>query len=241
MSEPTDLHVVVVDQEDPRLGRQVVHDPRSRAFAAPVTVDRSTWRSHTIRIYDPTPNPNQVLGDCTGCQKAMAFNATGARVRGRILGLDWADQVYTLATQNDPFPGSYPPDDTGSSSLAAAKAAAYLGVGGTYRWLFGGADEVVQAVTTGLADGTPILPVGLGTWWYEGGFQPFSIPGGGVRIEMTGKRVGGHQWTVRGYDVKRDLLLGRCWWGSFRDFWIKREHVAELLADDGDANVQLPA
>jgi hypothetical protein len=28
----SDLHVVTVDRTDPRLGRQVVHDPRSRSF-----------------------------------------------------------------------------------------------------------------------------------------------------------------------------------------------------------------
>jgi hypothetical protein len=150
----TDLHVVMVDQQDPRLGRQVVHDPRSRAFpmAAP---DTSTWRSKTIRMYDPTPNPNQTIGDCTGCDKAMEGNAAGNRVSGRVLTMADAEQVYSLATELDPWDGSWPPTDTGSSSLAAAKAAQRLKLG-----------------------------------------------------------------------------------SAFRDVWIKRAHLAELLADDGDAVVQ---
>lgn len=233
MSEPTDLHVIQVDQLDARLGRQVVHDPRSRAFALPVSVDASTWRTRSIPIFDPRPNPNQTLGDCTGCQKAMAFNAFGARKAGVVHGMDWAEQCYSLATTLDPWDGAWPPDDTGSSGLAAAKAAQQMGVGGEYRWLFGGVDEVVQAVMDNHV-------VAVGTWWYEGGFQPVQ-ESYGMRVEQTGKRLGGHEWTIRGYNKPRDMLLGRCWWGSFRDFWITRQHLGELLADDGDALVQSPA
>src|SRR5437764_15082615 len=108
---------------DPRLGRHVHHDERSRAFALTPPVDKSTWHTKSIRIYDPSPNPNQTLGDCTGCAKAMQMNAAGNRVSGVVLKLADADRIYSLATTLDAFPGSYPPDDTGSSGLAAAKAA----------------------------------------------------------------------------------------------------------------------
>lgn len=225
-----DVKVIRVEQKSKLLGRNVQHDPRSRAFAMALPIDRASWRTKSIRIYDPLPNPNQVIGNCTGCQKAMAFNAYGQRKIGVVHNMDFANKVYSWASANDPWQGQWPPDDTGSSGLAAAQAAQALGVGGEYRWLFGGADEIVQAIMDGMT-------VGVGTWWYEGLFNRNESG----RIEPTGQKVGGHQWTVRGYDKYRDWVLGRCWWGEYRDFWIKREHLNDLVMDDGDANVQVHA
>jgi hypothetical protein len=229
----SDLHVVVVDQQDPRLGRQAVHDPRSLAFpmGAP---DTRTWRTHVIRIYDPLPNPVQKIGNCTGCDKAMEGNAAGNRVTSRILAMADAEQIYSLATQLDPWDGQWPPTDTGSSGLAASKAAQRLKLGGEYRWaLSGGADAVVQQIMEGRT-------VGCGTWWLDGMFdrKPLKGHAGQWFIEPTGPRAGGHQYRARGYDEWLDMILIRCWWGTYRDVWIKRAHLAELLADDGDAVTQ---
>jgi hypothetical protein len=222
----TDLYVRRVEQRDPRLGRHVVLDPRSRAFPLATAVDTSTWHTKAIRIYDPTPNPNQTIGNCTGCAKAMQFNAVGNRRIGSVFTMSDATNIYARATTQDPWPGAYPPDDTGSSGLAAAKAAQLMGFGGVYRWLYG-VDHVVQAVMDGLV-------VNVGTRWDWRMFEQDALG----RIEPGGGVAGGHEWTVRGYHEPGDLVLGRCWWGDFRDFWIKREHLAELLADDGDAHVQ---
>jgi len=41
----------------------------------------------SIRFYDPRPNPNQDVGCCTGCEKAMNFNAAGARFTGTVFGM----------------------------------------------------------------------------------------------------------------------------------------------------------
>jgi hypothetical protein len=222
-----DLYVKHYDRQDERLGRVVVHDPRSRAFALTPTVDKSTWHSKSIRIYDPTPNPNQVLGDCTGCAKSMMMNSAGNRVSGVVLKLKDADKIYSLATTLDPWAGSWPPDDTGSSGLAAAKAAQRLGLGGTYRFIFGGADEVVQAVMDGHV-------VNVGSRWDNRMFDQDSRG----RIHLGGGVAGGHEWTVRGYDAASKEIIGRCWWGEFKDFRLALADLAELLADDGDAHVQ---
>lgn len=224
---PIDLKVVQVKQQYKNLGRQLVHDPRSRAFPSRVSVDRSTWRSKTVRIYDPTPNPNQCHGECTGCAKAMEFNTIANRVKSVILNMRNAHELYSLASSVDPWRGEWPPTDTGSSGLAACKAAQKLGLGGEYRHVFGGADEVVQLIQQGLV-------VNVGTWWYNDMFIPNAM---GI-IEPTGRRVGGHQYIARGYDVRKDLVIVRCWWGDYRDVRIKREHLNELLLDDGDAHVQ---
>lgn len=229
----SDLHVVTVPQLDPRLGRQVVHDPRSRRFRAPFTVDTSTWRTRSIRLYDPPVNPRQIRGNCTGCDKAMNANAVGTRVAGTVWGMAAADSIYSGATTLDPFPGTWPPDDTGSSGLAACKAAQNFGMLGEYRWLFGGADEVVQAVMDGWT-------VGVGTWWTEGMFHPQPANSGTLRvIHATGRRQGGHQYRVRGYVEPLDAVVLRCWWGpEFRDVLLPRAELDDLLHDDGDAHVQ---
>lgn len=221
------MKVIHLEQKDPRLGRHVVHDPASRGFAYPAAVDRSTWVSKTIRIFDPSPNPNQSIGNCTMCAKAMQLNAAGNRVSGVTLNMDWAVKGYEWETAHDNFPGTYPPDDTGSSGLWSAKTAQHLGVGGAYTWLFGGADQVVQAVMAGDV-------VSVGTRWDQQMFHPDAA---GI-VHPGGTVAGGHQWAVHGYDHKRDLVRGRCWWGSFRDFWIARGDLAALLADNGDAHIQ---
>lgn len=231
----TDLHVVVVEQEYPQLGRQVVHDPASRRFARGLTIDPETWRSTTLRTSDPLPNPKQPNGCCTGVAECVQGNSVGVPSPQRQLTMDDAQAVYTLATRLDPFPGQMPEQDTGSSGLAAAKAARRLGLlSGSYHWLFGGADEVVQH----LMDTSQRTPVSCGTWWHEGmmrpsddGKHPLPI------IEPTGRRVGGHQYTARGYHRPTDTIIIRCWWGSYRDVRIQRTHLADLLAQDGDAHV----
>lgn len=222
-----EVRVQRVPQEREGLGRQLVHDPRSKAFAVGKTIDKSKWISKTIRIYDPSPNPNQCHSECTGCAKSMEMNSVGNRLMGKVLNMNDAHKMYSLATTLDPFKGSWPPDDTGSSGLGAAKAAQKLGIGGEYRHVFNGADEVVQLIQTGRV-------VNVGTWWYEDMFEPTTK---GV-ITPTGKMVGGHQYVARGYDAKLDHVLIRCWWGEYRDVRIAREHLNELILDGGDAHIQ---
>ena len=224
------IETITVPQKSPLLGRQVVHDSRSRSFAARVAIDRSSWRDKSVRIYDPLPNPNQVVGCCTGVAKCVQLNAVGNRVKGRVLDMWMAESIYSRNTQIDPWEGTWPPDDTGSSGLASAKTAIEFGLAGEYRWLFGGADEVVQAVMAGQT-------ISVGTWWY---WDMFNQDSRGL-VRVGGGQAGGHQYTIRGYDVDRDWVLGRCWWGSFRDFWISRADLHALLMDDGDAHFQRTA
>ena len=222
------MRIERIPSKDRRLGRHVVHDPRSLDFAHPVTVDTSTWNDVLIRIVDPYPNPAQTKGNCTTCAEAMLLNTHGNRKPGQILGMAWADEAYVWETHHDNFDGAYPPDDTGSSGLWAAKTAVHLGVGGTYNWIINGADGVVTQLQKGRT-------VAVGTKWYEDMFTlgPRKV------IEPTGALVGGHEYVYRGYDEYHDELIGRCWWGpDFRDFRIKRSHADDLLADHGDAHTQ---
>jgi hypothetical protein len=223
-----DLEVKQVPQLHPQLGRQLVHDPKSRAFPTRVAIDKASWRDKSIRIYDPSPNPNQCHGECTGVAKCVEFNAVGNRISGTVLKMENAHVFYHYATTLDPFEGEWPPDDTGSSGLGACKAAQQLKLGGEYRHVFGGADEVVQLIMLNRA-------VNVGTWWYDGMFHPSARSS---IIEPTGPQVGGHQYIAFGYRKTADLVKIRCWWGTFRDVWIKREHLNELILDGGDAHIQ---
>jgi hypothetical protein len=227
------IDIEVKEQHSALLGRNKVHDSRSLAFPMRASIDRSTWQSKAIRVYDPVPNPNQTVGCCTGVAKCVQLNAVGNRKAGRMLDMAEALQIYSRNTQIDPWPGSWPPDDTGSSGLASCKSAAELGLAGTtYEWLFGGADEVVQSVMMGRV-------ISAGTWWHWDMFGPSAGTYGGLPIvKPTGGEAGGHQYAIRGYDKTKDLVMGRCWWGGFRDFWISRENLDSLLRDGGDAHFQ---
>jgi len=229
MSTPL-ISTTTVPQHSPLLGRQKAHDVRSRAFPLRTAVDRSTWHDKAIRLYDPLPNPNQRVGCCTGVAKSSQLNAVGNRVKGRVLDMEDAERIYSENTKIDIWEGEWPPDDTGSSGLASCKAAQNLGLGKEYRWLFGGADEVVQNIMEGRV-------ISVGTWWYE---SMFDLRHDGS-IKVSGDRAGGHQYVLRGYDEARDWVMGRCWWDSFRDFWISRTDLNNLLMDDGDAHWQVSA
>lgn len=224
------MYIEVIEQQSPLLGRQKVHDERSRAFPLPVrAVDRSRWRDKALRLYEPRVNPNQTVGCCTGVAKCNQFNAVGNRRKGVVLDMKDAENIYSRNTQIDPWEGQWPPDDTGSSGLASCKTAQEFGLGGEYRWIFSGADAVVQAVMDGRV-------ISVGTWWYWDMFRSGSTPQ--RPLLPLGGRAGGHQYVIRGYDKTHDAVLGRCWWGGFKDFWLYRQDLDTLLMDDGDAHWQ---
>lgn len=233
MTYPDGTHIVQIDQHNTRLGRHVVHDPRSRAYAMRVSSTALPARSFRHKIFGPTPNPNQVIGCCTGVDQCVRADAQGNRIRGKILDMEDAVKVYSRATQLDPWEGSYPPNDTGSSGLAAAKAAKEAGIIDRYEWIFEttpGADNVLAALRQ--------HPVGVGTLWTNDMFHPDPRT---LLVEPTGAIAGGHQWSVIGYSKRFDAFEGFCWWGSGFGaggmFRIARRHLGFLLSQDGDAHV----
>jgi hypothetical protein len=72
------------------------------------------------------------LGSCTGNAAAGALGTDplyNTLPAGHPpLDEDFAVRVYSAATKIDPWPGDYPPDDTGSDGLSAAKACKALGL-----------------------------------------------------------------------------------------------------------------
>lgn len=229
MTSPTDLYVVRVEQTDPRLGRHVVHDPRSLGY--PFRADTGPRKDMSLRVYGPKPRPRQEIGCCTGVDACVKMDTAGNRVRGAVLDMDDAVRIYSRATQLDPWPGTYPPDDSGSSGLAAAKASVEFGLVDRYEWVFNGTGGILAALAAG-------HPVGVGTWWLQNMFNVDRQTG---LIDVSGPRAGGHQWTVTGYRRGYDAFIGQCWWGSdwgiAGKFLIRRRDLDTLLADDGDCHV----
>lgn len=233
----SDLHIVTADQQDPRLGRHVVHDRRSRNYAYPMlAIPDKPKKARRHKVYSPRPLPRQMIGCCTGVDQAVKCDAAENRIKGVVLGLADAVQAYALATTLDDDGQQYPPDDGGSSALYACKAARQLAWIDRYEWIFSRAQGVLAAVVG--APGKPGRCVGVGTWWYSDMFHPDPKT---LLVNVTGPKVGGHQWTVTGWEPRYDAFEGLCWWGpGFGQngrFRIRYQDLDNLLADDGDAHV----
>lgn len=209
-----------------RLGRHVEHDERSRCFAAPhasgplVSVD---WPRHC----DPFDQGD--LGSCTG--NAMAGAAmTGPLFKvGRLLDEAAAVTLYEAATRLDKVPGHYPPEDTGSSGLAVAKAAQRSGLISAYHHAFG-----LSAALYALSKG----PVIIGISWYAG----FDTPvGSAAQLVISGPSRGGHEVVLDGIDVKAGMVKGtNSWgigWGNRGRFVMSFGAFGRLLAESGDVVV----
>lgn len=221
-----------------RLGRHVFHDPRSLAYAAPL-LPRSAIRSvrwtRRAAVWDQGE-----LGSCCG-QAAAGWVGTDnssriglVKIGGRAVDETFAVDLYHRATELDEFPGTYPPADTGSSGLAAAKALQQIGQCSSYAHAFS-----LQALETALQSG-PIL---VGIAWYNSMFAPG--PGGVVPVDESSGLAGGHELCVDELDVDRGLVgFTNSWgsgWGEAGRGFFRYSDLARLLADQGDVTVPAAA
>lgn len=205
-----------------QLGRVVQHDPRSLSFPArgDLPVKAKTWRH-----YGPVLDQGQV-GSCTGNAMAQAINTSPLHVARRNLTEQDALALYERATQLDDVPGTYPPDDTGSSGLAVVKAAVEKGyVPAGYGHAFG-LDHAVSALMHG-----PLL---IGSTWHEDMFNPDSRG----FVKPTGAVAGGHEFVLLGVDPSRRVLTFlNSWsasWGDRGRFRMTFADFDTLLRDQGD-------
>lgn len=209
------------------LGRRLEpdHDERSRSYGA-VTAQTllTVEHEHVGPVLDQGD-----LGACTGYAACQALNTRPLLAPGRRLltGRD-ADAVYSAATLLDPWPGTWPVEDTGSSGLAAAKATRRHGLITGYRWAFG-LRHTLAALVRG--------PVIIGIPWLEGMFDP--TPEG--LLEPTGDVVGGHEIALIGLDVAAETVTAlNSWgpgWGSNGTARMRWEVLGGLLAAGGDATM----
>jgi C1A family cysteine protease len=206
------------------LGRTVWHDERSRAFGATLAPEIKT---KTHRHYGAVLDQGN-LGSCTGNAMAQALNTKPFKQRGRTFRQEDAVALYSRATQIDPWVGEYPPQDTGSSGLAVAKAAQERGWITGYRWAFG-LDEALAALT--------LSPLLIGTNWYSSMFFPNSDG----YVFPTGFNQGGHEYLLLGLDVRKQRVTAlNSWgsgWGRKGRFFMTFDTLGTLLEQNGDVVV----
>jgi hypothetical protein len=220
---------------DPRLGRQFAFDSRSLGYTveASPTYINVRWPRH-VDIYDQGQT-----GSCTGNAIAGAaatgplWDALTPNLQALLDGEAEALTLYEAATQIDPFPGAYPPDDTGSDGTSACKAAKAAGFISAYRHALK-LSTALAAVEKG--------PVITGTNWYESMFYPDS--NGVISISPDSEIAGGHEYCVDQVLVDSQLIGFQNSWGT--DWGIKgRAYMswdtwARLISENGDVTVPQP-
>ncbi len=207
-----------------RLGRNIEHDERSKAFpalTAPLTTAHHKRHGHVFNQGN--------LGSCTGNAMAGSLMTDPLYAAGRHLAEKDAVALYEKATELDAYPGQYPPTDTGSSGLAVAKAAKLAGYITSYQHAFG-LQQALGALVVG--------PVITGVKWYTSFDSPAST--GEISLTPTATVRGGHEFEVNGIDVENQRVwCVQSWgphWGGLGDgtFWMSFDTWGTLLADSGD-------
>ena len=201
-------------------------DERSRNFQAlqaPIV--------HTVRHAHYGPILDQWVGSCTGHSAAQNLNCKPLHERREAYATDsTAMDIYHLATTLDPWPGVYPPTDTGSSVLAAAKATQKIGHISSYRWAFG-FDQMLAALM--------LTPVVVGTNWLQNMFNPDH----NGYLNVSGSVAGGHAYLIVGYASKaRYFTMLNSWsvgWGKRGYAKIREADMRRLIEDDGEAAVYI--
>ena len=222
---------------DPRLGRHVEQDNSSRAYAymakAVLPKRKTTHWSSQAPVLDQGD-----VGSCTGNATAQWLNtdfASLVRVNkngGKFFTEADALSIYARATRYDAIPGSYPPDDTGSTGNAAAKAAKFFGYIVRYSWLFS-----FQSIQAAIEQ----TPLSVGTLWTQDMFRPNN---GLVKVGklVDSNIAGGHQYLMDGIDYEEEVFEFKNSWG---EQWGKAGHFAIRFKDfitllDNQADVTVP-
>jgi hypothetical protein len=231
VSETPEVYTEVVQPEFPHgLGRHVEHDERSRGYDIQAFLARRTVPIRSIEWSRQSPIFDQgQLGSCTGNALVGALATNSAERTGASdLTEDDALRVYELATRLDPFPGQYPPTDTGSSGNSAAKAARQLEMIMGWHWAFS-----IKSALQYLMHG----PFITGIAWREDMFEPSSR---GV-VHWTGPIAGGHEFCAVGLDEDEELIkFANSWgteWGVDGYFYMPINEYEKALKARGDVTI----
>jgi hypothetical protein len=175
-----------------------------------------------------------ISGNCTG-NAGIGCMGTGVFFgdRGSHYTLDESGAValYSDATKADPYPGTYPPTDSGSDGLTVAKVLKAAGEIAGYTHTFTLNDALLALTVT---------PWITGVEWTEAMFDP--DPDG--RVHPTGAVAGGHEFVADELDVENERVWFCNSWGpSFGidgRFYLTFDDFGALLKRDGDVTVFVP-
>lgn len=243
------------------LGRHVNHDPRSRRypFRAAAVVQHAVAHIRRVPIFDQGS-----VGSCTGnagvgvlgtepyysvfC--ALAGKPAIDGVSGLSFDESGALALYHELTRTDDYPGTYPPDDTGSDGLTIGKVLTAQGIVPGYQHTFSLA-EAAAALQQ--------YPLMAGTEWRDAMFYPDPLG----RVSITGGVDGGHEWILDEYvpagsvasngnllSPSYPYVGGTSSWGTSWGtsgagvdggrFYLRYSDFGILLGHDGDVMVLVP-
>lgn len=219
-----------------RLGRHGWFDSRSldhaierdsEAMSAPL---RTVHWARRIEILDQGQ-----LGSCTGNAGTGALGTDPffdhVLAKGLKLDESYAVNLYSAATQVDACPGSYPPEDTGSSGLAVCKVLKASNIISGYRW---------ATTASGLVRLLQAGPVLLGMPWYEAFFSPDRRGFIDSARWQSSQLAGGHEVEIVGVDLaphlaESVLTLANSWgtgWGDGGFFRMRLSTYSQLQQAD---------
>lgn len=202
------------------LGRIRRHDPANRRHQTP---HRRAERGRSVRHHLGAEHVDQFyLGACVGFSSVNLLNCAPAW-RSRVvfnrairygkagrtyLGNNDGIASYSEATRRDPWPGEYPPEDTGSSALGLGQWWRDLGVVTAFDWVIsGGMDPLIASVQR-----TPCL---FGSYWFD---DMFATDDGVLTSACEGAynldNTGGHEYLGSGV-----VWRGGRWWFVFEQSW----------------------
>jgi hypothetical protein len=208
-----------------RLGRHVVHDERSRAFAAARAPKIESVKHNASGL----PLDQGSIGSCTANALCGALDSAPNFAGGSPLNESEAVKVYELETKLEGDP--YPPNDPGGSGLMVCKAAKQMGLISSYRHAFG-----IQHALEALV----LRPVITGINWYDS-FDSPDPQSGLVAIAPGAKVRGGHEIVADEIDAPNKLVwFWNSWgpsWGIGGRFCMSFDTWNQLLQEHGDATV----
>lgn len=225
-----------------RLGRHVYHDPMSRYYPYE---PRQAHKLVNVRHRRLIPVLNQGrTGSCTGnateglLGTEPFFHAIPEDHPRKPTGDVDEDEsqalwLYSGATALDPFPGKFPPDDTGSNGLSVCKVAKKAGLISGYRHAFS-LNTALQALT--------VQPVITGINWYDSYDEPDDR--GMVMLTPNASVRGGHEFVLDEILVDEKLIgATNSWgldWGKQGRFYIRWADFDHLMHEHGDVTIPVP-
>jgi hypothetical protein len=209
-----------------RLGRHVVHDPRSKDYPAPRAPQIVSVKHTAVGL----PLNQGQIGSCTANALCGALDSAPNLNGGPRLDEKQAIKLYKLETQLEGRP--YPPDDPGGSGLMVCKAAKEMGLISTYRHAFG-----IQHALEALVE----RPVITGINWYDSFDTPY--PSGLVEIAPGAKVRGGHEIVADEIQASKGLVwFWNSWgaaWGAGGRLCMTFDTWDRLLQENGDVTVPI--
>jgi hypothetical protein len=223
------LRSVIPEQVTPgkRLGRHIVHDPRSRNFPA----DGAPAVTSVLHNATGLPLNQGDIGSCTANALCGALNSAPDFKGGSPRTEADAVTLYELETKLEGDP--YPPNDPGGSGLEVCKAAVQLGWISSYQHAFGLENALLALV---------LRPVITGISWYTSFDTPSAA--GLVTLAPGATVRGGHEVVADQIDAPNQLVWFWNSWGTSYGvggrFCMSFDTWQHLLEQNGDVTVPTP-